>query len=654
MSDIAIVVLTHNREQLLRQCIENVVLRTSDATKEVVVWNNGSTDGTAEYLASLTDPRIRVVNSDENIGMNAYARGFAMTSADHLIDLDDDMIDAPPEWDRRLLESFERLPQVGFLAANLVDNPYDKTAQVMYHRDAHLYSVETVNGVTLKVGPTGGGCAITSRELYDRVGGFRQREDQVFWLEDAAFIQEIMKLGLQAAYLNDLQVLHAGGVHYSPIPEAKQEYWWGVQQHIERKDAVKRALLAIPGVRPMNERRGWFQPPRSVKGAAPDALKPVATMEAPAAEQVDGVPFLDLRPSHAPIRDELLEEIAELVDSGFYSNGPQVAAFEEAFAAYCGTSQCVGMGSGLDALRLGLIAAGLDPGEEVIVPAMTFVATLEAVTQAGGRPVVVDIREDDYGLDPAAADAAVTPATRYLMPVHLYGQLVDLRALTEVADRSGVAIVEDACQAHSAQRDGVPVGSVGVFSAFSFYPGKNLGAMGDAGALVTNDGSLADTARALREHGQRSHYRHDIEGYTSRLDTIQAIVLGKKLPLLDGWNVQRSEAARFYGEALAGVGDIGLPPVPPNSTHVWHRYVIRTEDPGRLAGFLRERGVGTVRNYPEPVHLAPAYAGLGYREGDFPVAEALAREALSIPLYPGIGEAQLEYVVEAIRAYFSG
>jgi dTDP-4-amino-4,6-dideoxygalactose transaminase len=171
---------------------------------------------------------------------------------------------------------------------------------------------------------------------------------------------------------------------------------------------------------------------------------------------------------------------------------------------------------------------------------------------------------------------------------------------------------------------------------------------------VTNDESLADTARALREHGQRSHYRHDIEGYTSRLDTIQAIVLGRKLPLLDGWNVQRSQAALFYGEALAGVGDVGLPPVAPNSTHVWHRYVIRTEDPGRLAGFLRERGVGTVRNYPEPVHLAPAYARLGYRESDFPVAEALAREALSLPLYPGISDAQLEYVVEAIRAYFRG
>ena len=655
MSDIAIVVLTHNREQLLRQCIENVVLRTSDATKEIVIWNNGSTDDTAEYLESLTDPRIRVVNSDENIGMNAYARGFAMTKADHLIDLDDDMIDAPPEWDRRLLESFERLPQVGFLAANLVDNPYDKTAQVMYHRDAHLYRVETVNGVTLKVGPTGGGCAITSRELYDRVGGFRQREDQVFWLEDAAFIQEIMKLGLQAAYLNDLQVLHAGGVHYAPIPQAKQQYWWGVQRHVERKDAVKRALLSIPLVRPLNERRGWFQPPRSVKGAVPDALKPIATVDAAApAEELDGVPFLDLRPSHAPIRDGLLEEIAELVDSGFYSNGPQVAAFEDAFASYCHTSHCVGMGSGLDALRLGLIAAGLEPGEEVIVPAMTFVATLEAVTQAGGRPVVVDIREDDYCVDAAAVDAAVTPATRYLMPVHLYGQLADLRALGEVAERRGVAIVEDACQAHAAERDGLRAGSVGIFSAFSFYPGKNLGAMGDAGALVTNDEALADTARALREHGQRRHYRHDIEGYTSRLDTIQAIVLGKKLPLLDGWNVQRQEAARFYGEALAGVGDIGLPPVPADSTHVWHRYVIRTENPERLAGFLRERGVGTVRNYPEPVHLAPAYASLGYGEGDFPVAEALAREAISIPLYPGISEAQLEYIAEAIRAYFRG
>ena len=650
MSEIAIVVLTHDREDLLRKCVENVLLRTSPATTEIVIWNYASTDGTADYLSTLTDPRIRVVNHDENIGMNGYARGFAMTSADHLIDLDDDMIDAPPEWDRRLLDAFEKLPEIGFLAANLIDNPHDKTAQVMYHRDAHLYHLETVNGVTLKVGPTGGGCAITSRELYERVGGFRQREDKVFWLEDAAYVEEIGKLGFGAAYLNELQVLHAGGVHYAPIPEAKQEYWWGVQRHIERKDAVKRALLAVPLVRPLNERRGWFQPPRSVKGAVPDALKP--TPEPEPASEVTSVSFLDLRPSHAPIREELLAEIAELVDGGFYSNGPQVAAFEEAFADYCGTAHCVGMGSGLDALRLGLIASEIAPGDEVVVPAMTFVATLEAVTQAGGRPVVVDISEDDYGIEPEAAEAALTTATRCVMPVHLYGQMADMRALTEIAQRRGVTIVEDACQAHSAERDGLRAGTVGLFSGFSFYPGKNLGAMGDAGALVTFHPELAATARALREHGQRSHYRHDIEGYTSRLDTIQAIVLLRKLPLLDGWNTQRSKAADFYREALAGVGDIGLPPVPEGSTHVWHRYVIRTADPEALAAFLADRGVGTVRNYPEPVHLAPAYASLGYREGQFPVAEALAREALSIPLYPGVSEAQLEYVAASIRAYF--
>jgi GT2 family glycosyltransferase len=215
-----------------------------------------------------------VVNHDANIGMNGYARGFAMTRSDYIIDLDDDIVDAPPEWDRRLLDAFQKLPQVGFLAANLVDNPHDRSAQVMYHRDPHLDRVETVNGVRLKIGPTGGGCALTSRELYERVGGFRERPKDVFWLEDAAFIQEIMKLGLQAAYLDDLQVLHAGGAYYAPIPPAKAHYWWARRRRIERKNVVKRVLLAIPFVRPLNARYGWFQPPQPTTTSVPDALLP--------------------------------------------------------------------------------------------------------------------------------------------------------------------------------------------------------------------------------------------------------------------------------------------------------------------------------------------------------------------------------------------
>jgi dTDP-4-amino-4,6-dideoxygalactose transaminase len=364
------------------------------------------------------------------------------------------------------------------------------------------------------------------------------------------------------------------------------------------------------------------------------------------------VPFLDLGPSHVPLKDALLEELAALVDTGTFTNGPQVAAFEEAFASYCGTRHCVGTGSGLDALRLALLAAGLQPGDEVVVPAQTFVATYEAVTQAGGRPLVAAVSEADYGLDPESAEAVIGPRTRFLMPVHLFGQMADMRALCALAERHGLAIVEDACQAHGATRDGLTAGATGLAGAFSFYPGKNLGAFGDAGALITNDEELAGRVRALREHGQSAKYFHQVEGYTSRLDSIQALVLLQKLSLLDVWNEERRAASAYYTQRLAGVGDLRLAPVPPGSKPAWHLYVVRTADPAGLAAFLRERGIGTGRHYPQPPHLSPAYARLGHLPGSFPVAETLAAEALSLPLFPGIGDEQLAAVVEAVEDYF--
>jgi len=375
-------------------------------------------------------------------------------------------------------------------------------------------------------------------------------------------------------------------------------------------------------------------------------------MNQPALAGRTAVPFVDLGLSNQPIRAELLEAVAALVDSGAFVNGPPVAAFEQAFATYCRTADCVGLASGLDALRLALLAAGIQPGDEVIVPAQTFVATLEAVTQAGGKPVIAEIGELDYALDATAADAAVTSRTAFLLPVHLYGQMADMHALRALADRRGLAIVEDACQAHGAERDGLRAGAAGLAGAFSFYPAKNLGAMGDAGALATDDEGLAATVRALREHGQRSKYRHDLEGYTARLDTIQAIVLELKLRLLDGWNEERRAAARFLSEALVGVGDLVLPAIAPGSNPVWHLYVVRTAEPESLASFLKEREVATGRHYPEPVHLARAYAGLGYAVGSFPVAERLARDGLSLPIFPGISESQLSAVVDAVRSYF--
>jgi len=236
------------------------------------------------------------------------------------------------------------------------------------------------------------------------------------------------------------------------------------------------------------------------------------------------VPFVDLRRQHEQLSAELAHAFAGLVESSAFTNGPAVASFERAFADYCGTSECIGVASGLDALVLGLRAAGLEPGDEVVVPAHTFVATVAAVEQAGGKPVLADIDPRDYGLDPEAAAAAITSSTRFLMPVHLYGQMADVVALREVAQRRGVALIEDACQAHGASRDGIRAGSAGLAAAFSFYPAKNLGAFGDAGALVTDAGTIAETVRALREHGQREKYRHDLQGYTARLDTIQIAV----------------------------------------------------------------------------------------------------------------------------------
>jgi dTDP-4-amino-4,6-dideoxygalactose transaminase/DNA-binding CsgD family transcriptional regulator len=365
------------------------------------------------------------------------------------------------------------------------------------------------------------------------------------------------------------------------------------------------------------------------------------------------VPFFNPRPMHEGLQEDLLADFARLIDSGAFINGPEVEAFELAMAQYVGTRYCVGVASGLDALRLGLHAAGLEPGEEVVVPAATFAATFEAVSQAGGVPVAADISDVDYGLDPDAAEAALTGRTRFLMPVHLYGQMADLERLSQLCVRRDLELIEDACQAHGATRDGVPAGSAGLAGAFSFYPAKNLGAMGDAGALTTDDEELAASVRSLREHGQRQKYRHEQAGYTARLDTIQAIVLLRKLPLLERWNDERRALALFYETALAGVGDLRLPQVVPGSVPVWHLYVVRTGDPAALAAFLQNRGIASGRHYPELPPLSPAYAYLGHSPGAFPVAEALAREGLSLPIFPGMTESQVERVAGAVASYFA-
>jgi GT2 family glycosyltransferase len=264
---ISLVVLTHNRVHLLQKCVENVVARTSPATREIVIWNNASTDATAAYLAMLTDPRIRVVDHPKNIGQNAYADAFALTTQPYMVELDDDVTDAPERWDETLLEAFRALPKIGFLAANLVDDPNDVASYVLHHLrtgahpDTYQHVVE--HGIRLRKGPTGGGCAMTSRELHDRVGGFRQKAGKVFWLEDQAYIEDIQKLGYEAAYLEDLRVHHTGGPYYAPPSPEKKRYWDAFERNVRRKMMVKRLLYRIPFVPELNERRHWFEPPAS-------------------------------------------------------------------------------------------------------------------------------------------------------------------------------------------------------------------------------------------------------------------------------------------------------------------------------------------------------------------------------------------------------
>jgi dTDP-4-amino-4,6-dideoxygalactose transaminase len=380
--------------------------------------------------------------------------------------------------------------------------------------------------------------------------------------------------------------------------------------------------------------------PRTV--SATTSVAPLASPE---------VPFLDLRGSHAGIKNELLRSISALIDSGRFTNGPAVEAFERAFAEYVGAEFAVAVASGLDALRLGLLAAGLQAGDEVIVPASTFIATLEAVTQAGGRPVVVDISEDDWNIDVEAVETAVTERTRFVIPVHLYGQMADMQALSDVSRRHDLLLLEDACQAHGAERQGRRAGAAGRAAAFSFYPGKNLGGFGDGGGLTTSDEGLAEELRALREHGQRRKYVHDSPGWTARLDTIQAIVLLRKLEFLEAWNAQRTAIAQQYLQALAGVGDLELPPVAANSHPAWHLFVIRTADPNGLAAFLRDRGIETGRHYPLPVHLTEAYAGLGYGRGSFPRAERHAERVLSLPIFPGMTATQAAAVSASVTEF---
>lgn len=359
------------------------------------------------------------------------------------------------------------------------------------------------------------------------------------------------------------------------------------------------------------------------------------------------MPFVDLVLQHASLRAEIDNAIASVVDRGDFILGSAVRRFEEEFAAYCGAAHGVGVASGTSALELLLRAHKIGPGHEVIVPASTFYATAYAVAAVGAQPVLVDAERATGNMDPESAQSAITSKTRALVAVHLYGRTADMDNLGEVASRAGALLLEDACQAHGAWYRDRRAGSLADGAAFSFYPGKNLGALGDGGMVVTNDAGIADRVRLLRDFGQSVKYQHEVLGTNARLDTIQAAVLRVKLRYLDAWNRQRAEAAARYRQLLKNL-PVGLPAEHPQGAHVYHLYVIRSRERDRLREELTLAGIDTGLHYPTPIHLLRAFAYLGYPLGSFPQAEALANEGLSLPMFPGIARTQQQRVAEAI------
>jgi dTDP-4-amino-4,6-dideoxygalactose transaminase len=365
------------------------------------------------------------------------------------------------------------------------------------------------------------------------------------------------------------------------------------------------------------------------------------------------VPFIDLKAHHAPHRSELATAIHEVIDASAFAGGPFVSRFEADFARFCETPHVVGVGSGTDALWLALMALGIGPGDEVITVPMTFIATVEAISRTGARPVFVDIEETTYTMDPAQLALAVTPRTKAILPVHLFGQMADMASILEFARPRGIAVLEDAAQAHGARYGGHRAGSLGTAGCFSFYPGKNLGAFGEAGAVATWDEGLADRLRVLRDHGQTRKYQHAALGWNCRMDGIQAAVLQVKLRHLEHHNERRQRNAAHYSRALAGIPHLVLPVCGPQRTHVHHVYAIRTPERNGFIRQLESRGIGWGIHYPIPVHLQPAYAGLGHRPGDFPVAERCAGEFVSLPMYPELTSDQITSVAQAVEKALS-
>ncbi len=355
------------------------------------------------------------------------------------------------------------------------------------------------------------------------------------------------------------------------------------------------------------------------------------------------IPFVDLQSQYRCISTDINAAIQGVLNRSDYILGDEVRLFEEDFAKYIGTAHALGVASGLDALELALRAYGIGPGDEVITAANTFIATVLAIVAVGAKPVLAEMDPATYNIAPAAIEAAITSRTRGIMPVHLYGQPADMEPILAIARKHDLLVIEDAAQAHGAQYAGKRAGSWGHAAAFSFYPGKNLGAYGDGGLITTNDAAIAEKIRYLRNYGQKVKYEHVVAGTNSRLDTIQAAVLRVKLRYLDRWNALRNEHAAAYSAALAD-GPFVLPKITLNRTHIFHLYVVQTENRAAIQEFLNQRGVATGIHYPIPIHLQEACKSLGYRRGDFPVTEHAATHILSLPIFPELTAQQREFI----------
>ena len=365
------------------------------------------------------------------------------------------------------------------------------------------------------------------------------------------------------------------------------------------------------------------------------------------------VPYLDLHAQYCTIREEVLAALEAVCESARFAQGPITAEFENIFAAYCGVKHCVSVNSGTSALHLAMLCLNVGPGDEVITVPMTFIATTWAVSYTGARPVFVDIDPERRTLDAEKLEAAITRRTKAILPVHLFGQPADMEPILRIAERHGIPVVEDAAQAHGAFYKGQRVGQIALMGCFSFYPGKNLGAYGEGGALVTNDDELASRARTLRDHGQSQRYYHDEIGYNYRMDSLQGAVLNIKLKRLDEWNGLREQQAHMYSELLSGL-PITRPTYYEDSKAVWHCYVIECDRRDEVRARLLEAEVETGLHYPVPIHLQRAYSSLGHEKGAFKVSEDFSRKCISLPIYPELTEVQIRAVIKALRDSVTG